>query len=126
MSGTAIEAVKAADDARWQGLVTQNHDLVASLLHDDLMYTHSNALFESKSELVGNLRSGAFHYKSVKRGEPKCAVHGGAVMMTNTAHIEAAYKGTPMTVRMRFSSVWIQGPGGAWQMVLWHSVALPG
>jgi hypothetical protein len=124
MSESAISAVRAAEDDRWVALLAQDYDRVQDHLHDALTYTHSNALFETKSDLLGNLRSGAFLYKAVKRDNLAYAAHAGAVFVTGTARIEAAYKGTAMTVGMRFSNVWVPGNGDRWQMVLWHSVPL--
>lgn len=125
MSNDAVAAVEKAEAARWACLTSQDYDRLETLLHDALQYTHSNALFETKADLVGNLRSGAFLYKSVTRDKLVFAAHAGAVMVTGTAVIEAAFKGAPMTARMRFSNVWVPGPKGNWQMVLWHSVPLP-
>jgi hypothetical protein len=125
MSSAAIAAVEKAEAARWACLTSQDYDKLETLLHDDLKYTHSNALFETKADLVGNLRSGAFLYKSITRDKLVFSAHAGAVFVNGTAVIEAAFKGAPMTVRMRFSNVWVPGPQGAWQMVLWHSVPMP-
>jgi hypothetical protein len=62
----------------------------ATLLADDLVYTHSSARLDTKQSLIANMKSGATVYSAVDPSEVWAQDLGDAVILTGVAQIKEA------------------------------------
>lgn len=125
MAANHLADVTAMEDRRCRALTGQDYDTLASLIHDDLMYTHSNAMFDTKTSLLTALRAGDFRYRRIDRSDIHMNAFGDTVHVTGIADMDADFRGQPVKARVRYSIIWVKGPQG-WQYALWHAVPLPG
>jgi hypothetical protein len=56
----------AADEQRFAAMSTPDVEQLQSLLDDGVIYTDSNALVQSKAELLDSVRSGGLAYKKIR------------------------------------------------------------
>jgi ketosteroid isomerase-like protein len=120
----AEEAVRAAELARFKAQTTGDLTALDALLGDDLVYTHSNALVDSKASYVESMRSGALKYQTIEPRDMKVRVYGTTAVITAAARITAISKGQPVDNQLRYTDVWVLRDG-RWQMVGWQSTRLP-
>jgi len=115
--------VIAADDRRFQAMMKQDWPGLEASLADDLVYVHSSARVESKSEHVGNLKAGKPYYRGAAPRERKVRMKGdvGIVNGISDMHVENAGKENRFTIR--YLAVYAK-VAGRWQMTAWQSTKL--
>ncbi|MEO8628901.1 MAG: nuclear transport factor 2 family protein [Betaproteobacteria bacterium] len=120
---TAEEALKA-EDARYTAQTTNDFAALDRLLGDDLSYTHSSALVDSKASYIESLRSGAVKYRVMKRSDVKVRTYGCIGIITGTGNFDVTVKGQDLSVEIRFTSIWAKRNSGI-QFVSWESTRIP-
>ncbi len=126
--GTDEEAVAAAVRAlelrRFALLAAGDHEAMAPLLADDLVYTHSNGRVDTKASYLAPLRAGTTRYVEYRPIELTVRVHGTAAILVGRAQARALVSGEERRSDVRFTDVWLFRDGN-WQMVAWQSTRLP-
>jgi ketosteroid isomerase-like protein len=116
--------ILALEDKRYAAMTTNDLDALAAMFHDDLVYTHSSSVVDTKPSYLEALRSGKTRYKSAKRFEEKVRFVGDTALVTGRAEMEAEINGNPRSLRLRFLNVWSKTPAG-WKFIAWHSCSMP-
>ena len=116
--------VIAADDRRFQAMVKQDWGALNASLADDLVYVHSTARVESKSEHVGNLQAGKPNYRGASPRERKVRLRGDVAIVNGVSdmHVENAGKEQRFTVR--YLAVYAK-IAERWRMIAWQSTRQP-
>jgi hypothetical protein len=96
----------------------------ATLLADDLVYTHSSARLDTKQSLIANMKSGATVYSAADPSEVWAQDLGDAVILTGVAQIKVSSNGKDLDFRVRFTDAYAKR-SGRWQMVVSQSTRLP-
>lgn len=120
----AGKAVLAAHDARLALTVKGDVDGLAAMMTDDLTYTHSSALTETKAEFLAGLKSGKYLYKEIVPKDRKVRVHGDSAIVSGPAHIVIEPGGQRTEIELYFTELYVK-QGGRWKMALWQSTKLP-
>ncbi|HXI36856.1 MAG TPA: nuclear transport factor 2 family protein [Burkholderiales bacterium] len=123
MSMGTEKEILALEDKRFAAMVG---DLAAleALLHDDLLYTHSSGLTDTKASWLASMRSGKTRYKSGTWSERKVRFAGDTALVTGRAQLEAEVNGQPRTLRLVFLNAWTKTPQG-WKFIAWQSTPQP-
>lgn len=116
--------VLAAEDARYTAMIAQDFDALGRLLADDLLYTHSTAVTDTKADYIAALRSGKYRYKAARREGVTVRIYGTTAIVNGRASIDVDVDGVPRTVSNVFVNVWVRSATG-WQMTAWQSTPLP-
>jgi len=120
----AAAEVLAADDARYAAMIAQDFDALGRLLADDLLYTHSTAVTDTKAEYLAALRSGKYRYKAARCEGVTVRIHGTTAIVNGRGFIEVDVDGAPKSLANAFVNVWVRTPAG-WQMTAWQSTPAP-
>jgi len=120
----AENEVQAAEDARYRAMTTNDLGALAALLGDDLLYTHSSAVTDTKASYLETLRSGKVKYLAAERDGVSVRAYGDTAVVHGHARIEAEINGERRSLDNMFVNVWTRRPAG-WQMVHWASTAIP-
>ena len=120
---TPAEEVRAVERQRFAALGRGDISALSNILSDDLTYTHSNGVFDSKVELLNKLQSGALKYEVFEPEEIAVRVYGNTAVLTGIAHGKAWANGTPNTFRLRYTDMYVL-TGNAWRMVAWQSTRI--
>ena len=70
------QEVLALEEKRCAALAANDIAALEGMVHDDLIYTHSSAVVDTRASYFGALKSGATRYHSLKRSEEKVRVCG--------------------------------------------------
>lgn len=120
-----VDDVKAAELKRFEVMVKGDWDALAKVLADDLSYTHSSGVFETKEEFLGKLRAGSLKYVKMEPSEIKVRLIANNVAVINAlAKVDLVADGAAKNISLRYTDVWVK-KAGRWQMTAWHSVKLP-
>jgi hypothetical protein len=120
-SGDAL----AAERARFVAMSRADITALDTLLADDLLYTHTSGLVETKEEFLTSLRTRRLFYDfiapddlQVRRPAPDVAV------ITGRARMWVTLADTRQEFDIRFTDVLIRR-NGRWQTMSWQSTRLP-
>jgi ketosteroid isomerase-like protein len=116
-------AIIELDAKRMAASVAQDYDTLNQLIGDDLIYTHSSARMDTKSSLIGNMKSGSTVYTAMTPSEVVAQDLGDSVVLTGVCAISVNSGGKPNSFKVRFTDVYAKR-GGGWQMVTWQSTRL--
>ncbi len=96
----------------------------ASCATEDLVYTHSNGLFETRDEVLAAFDAGR-RYTAIETDGVDERVYEGAAIVTGIAHISAALaSGDAVQLDVRFTTTLVTVAGN-WRVAAWQSVPLP-
>ena len=121
---TAAESdVLRADDRRFDAMRKKDWPALDAALADDLIYVHSTARLESKTEHTDNLKGGKPHYRGIAPRDRKVRVNGnvGVVNGISAMHVERDGKENRFTVR--YLAVYAKA-GNDWRMIAWQSTKM--
>jgi ketosteroid isomerase-like protein len=116
--------VRAADEARYAAMIAQDFAALDRLLADDLLYTHSNAVTDTKAEYLAALRSGKYRYKAARCEGVTVRIHGTTAIVNGRGFLEVDVEGAPRSLANAFTNVWVRAPEG-WRMTAWQSTPVP-
>src|SRR6476469_7381565 len=82
-TGKADQQVLQAEKDRFAAMVNGDRAALEKLLADDLTYTHSTALLETKEQFIKSVTSGNIDYVSIVPNEPdwKVRVNGSTAIV---------------------------------------------
>jgi len=117
------EAIRSLEDERFQAMIAGDLATLDRLLADELTYVHSNGGMESKSEFLARIKSGDLKYKAVTREGVRVRIENRAAVVTGQAAMEVQSKGEDLSLRMRFTDVYVNR-GGRWKLLVWQSTRI--
>jgi ketosteroid isomerase-like protein len=120
----AAAEVRAADDARYAAMIAQDFVALDRLLADDLLYTHSTAVTDTKVQYLAALRGGKYRYKSARCEGVTVRIHGTTAIVNGRGFLEVDVDGAPKSLANAFVNVWVRTPEG-WRMTAWQSTPVP-
>jgi ketosteroid isomerase-like protein len=124
-AGEIEQAVLAAQDQRIKLLVAADLAKLGAAMTDDLTWTHSNAVVESKAEFLDAIKTGKYVYKAMAFDERRVRLHGDATaIVSGTTRVQVTTGGRDIEVKLRFTELYVKEKGG-WKMALWQSTRVP-
>ena len=92
--------ILALEDKRYAAMCGGDFDALEAMLHDELLYTHSSGLTDTKATWLSSLRLGKTKYKSAACSDRKVRLAGDTALVTGQAAIEAETNGQPRSLRL--------------------------
>lgn len=125
-SGRAAPAddILAAETARVDALLRADYEALDRLLGEDLTYTHSTAVLDTKAMFLESLRSGRLRYLQFRHEDPKVRVLGDVGLINTVVRIVSVNRGQENRNHLRVTIVYAKRDG-RWQMVAWQSTRMP-
>lgn len=121
----AIAAVRAADDARIAAITTPDYLGLNTTLSDQLHYSHSEKLIETKAEFMASLLTHTLIYRRIDyKNREFTVVAPGVVLGTGRAEMEVGSKQMIFLVDLKFTAVWRLESDGHWRLFAWQSTRL--
>ncbi len=118
------ESVLEAEKMRFRAMVERDFSALDQVIHEDLVYVHSNGSTDTKASFIGAIETGTRSYDNITIEDPKVRVYGdvGILNATCTYHRKAE-DGTSNNLSLYYTSVyaWLDG---RWQHVSWQSFRL--
>ncbi len=124
MTQAIINEIEALDARRAQATLAKDAATLGELLGDDLVYVHSSATTETKSQFIERATTGFYDYRALTSLERTFRVIGDVVLVNGDVRIEVVVKGATRDFVSRYLQVWAKR-GDTWQMVSWQSTPVP-
>jgi len=112
------------EDKRFATMIAGDLGALERMVHEELLYTHSSGITDTKASWLDSMRSGKVRYKSASCSERKVRVVNEVALVNGKAHIEAEIGGEPRTLKLLFLNAWARTPQG-WKFVAWQSCPQP-
>ena len=120
----AEQEIRQRETRRFEAIVRGDAAALQDILADDLTYTHTSGVHETKAELTEKLKSGQLKYESFTPDDIVVQVYGTTAVLTGTASVRVQVKGEHLSFRLRFTDVYVK-KDNRWQMVAWQATRLP-
>jgi ketosteroid isomerase-like protein len=118
------QEVREVNDRRFAAMVRADTAELGRLLADDLTYTHSTGVVETKEQFLAAISSQATRYRSIEPSEVRLRVYGDAAVVTGKVAMQVSIRGQDLNFTARFTAVYAR-LGGAWKLVAWQTTRLP-
>jgi Domain of unknown function (DUF4440) len=118
------EEAIASEDARYAAQMNDDYAAMQKLFAEDLVYTHSSAVVDSKKSYMESMSSGNVKYKVMRRSDVTVRTFGCIAIITGSGNFDVRVKDQNITVELRFSSTWVKRDGAA-QFVSWQATRIP-
>lgn len=116
--------ILALEDKRYAAMTSSDMKALDALFHEDLIYTHSTGVVDTRASYLQALQSGKTRYKSAQRMDERVRMLGDTALVTGTARFEVVVNGTSKSLHLCFLNVWTKTPAG-WKFIGWQSCSLP-
>jgi hypothetical protein len=125
-AGKAEQTVLQAEKDRFAAMIKGDRPALEKLLADDLTYTHSSALFETKEQFIKSVTSGNIDYVSIVPSESdwKVRVHGDTAIVNGVAAVNVIDTGKDLKIKIRYTTI-LTNRSGAWQLQAWQATRFP-
>src|SRR5215210_9278631 len=111
------------ENERIRGLVHNDFAALDQILSDDLIYTHSTGVAETKADYLGQLKSGQLKYQSMEHEGVVVRVYGDTAILTGRTKVRSVSRGQEFNNDLRFIIVYVK-QRGRWRMVSWQSTRI--
>lgn len=115
--------ILALEEKRLAAMIERDFAKLESMVHDQLLYTHSSGVVDGKASWLESMKSGKVRYRKASCAEQKVRVFGDVALVTGRANIEADIGGQAKTLKLLFLNAWTKTPQG-WKFVAWQSTPL--
>ncbi|HEU5176853.1 MAG TPA: nuclear transport factor 2 family protein [Burkholderiales bacterium] len=116
--------ILSLEDKRFAAMVARDFAALEKITHDELLYTHSSGVTDSKASWLESMKSGKVKYKSASCSERQVKFFGEVALIRGRAAIEVDIGGQPKSLRLLFLNAWTRTPQG-WKFAAWQSCPQP-
>jgi ketosteroid isomerase-like protein len=122
------QTIRELEDRRYGAMVSKDFDLLDTLLDENVMYTHSSGVIDTKSSYMDGIRSGVWDYQRVIRtgfegAEPLVRIVGDTALVFAKLSIEQITRGEHIAFTTRALAVWVR-QAGQWRLQAVQSSAI--
>ncbi|HKQ79513.1 MAG TPA: nuclear transport factor 2 family protein [Blastocatellia bacterium] len=111
-------------EQQWEDALLKSDVAALEKIYDDsLVYTHSTGGVDNKAVYVGNIKSGATKYESMKRDDIKVSVYGNTALVTCHWEVHVMARGNKIDTNARYIHVYVRQKDG-WKMVAHQSTRI--
>lgn len=120
-----LNAVLAAEDARFAAMISADPEAMRRWFADDLVYVHSTGVTEDREQLIASITGGKLRYLAVEPAGRRVVFQGAeAAFVQGVARIKARAGAQELDFRAHYLAVY-GSEGGAWRLRAWQSLRLP-
>jgi ketosteroid isomerase-like protein len=124
MADAAVDEVLGLEERRWAAMIAKDTATLGELFAEEMSYTHSNALVDSKASYLKAIDERIFDYQGVERSDTDARRVGDTVLLTGRAQIDVAAGGRQVHLNARYTVVYVR-KDGRWQFLCWQSTSIP-
>jgi ketosteroid isomerase-like protein len=124
MKQTPIAEIIACETQLLEAMQTSNAELLAQLLHEQLLFNLPTGETATKAMDMANYRSGNIDLASLTASDRTIEVIGDNAVVVVTVEIHGNYMGQDLNGKFRYLRVW-QHCDNRWQIIAGSVVPLP-
>jgi hypothetical protein len=101
------KALSIAADGFNNALIERDSNALKTLLHDKLVYGHSNGWKQTKKEVIDDLFNGKIAYHKIGQSEECIVMDGNTATVRSIADIDVTMEGKDLHFKLHVLQVWI-------------------
>jgi len=105
-------------------LIGRNYDSLHMLMDEKVLYIHSNAMIETKGEVIDNLKNDVISYTKSDVLESSARIFGNTAVVTGKGIFAGKVRGTAFELNLLYTEVYSK-IGSRWKLVSRHACRLP-
>ncbi|MFC6672679.1 nuclear transport factor 2 family protein [Marinobacterium aestuariivivens] len=105
---------------RYKAMREADTESLDRLLAEDLSYTHSDGVTDSKKSYLLGVQAGKWKYRNIERHDHDIRIFRELAVITGDIHIDVDIEGIATHLNCRFLCIWQQKSEG-WKMVVWQA-----
>lgn len=114
--GNVEQAVLKLEQQWEDALLKSDAAALDKLYADTMVYTHSSGAVDDKKTYIGNIKSGASKYQTMKRDDIKVHVYGNTALVFCHWEVHVLSRGNKIDTNARYLHVYTKTKSG-WQLV---------
>jgi uncharacterized protein (TIGR02246 family) len=115
-ASNSVEQAVLKLEQQWEDALLKSDVAALEKLYDSSMvYTHSSGAVDDKATYIGNIKSGASKYVSMKRDDIKVRVFGNTALVNCHWEVHSVSKGTKIDTNARYLHVYVKQKDG-WKL----------
>lgn len=124
MTVNAEQEILALEAQRCAAMLSADESALRRLFHDDLIFTHSSGLAETRAGFIGAIASGKYDYQRIEQTKERVRLYGDTALVSGQAAIDMNIDGTPRKLHVCYLAAWTRTEAG-WKFVAWQSAGIP-
>jgi hypothetical protein len=104
-------------------LVAKDSVALSKVLAEDITYGHTNAMIQTKAELIRDVVSLVQDYKSIEPSEMKIRIYDNTAIVNMNSKVVMNYQQQPLELNMKITFTWIK-KDKEWQLVARQAVKM--
>jgi hypothetical protein len=105
---------------RYKAMREADTDILDKLLAEDLSYTHSDGVSDSKRSYLLGVQAGKWKYRHIECQDHDIRIFGELAVITGNIQIDVDIEGIATHLNCRFLCIWQQMPDG-WKLLAWQA-----
>ncbi len=116
----AVEAVRAAQSARFRAMMNADVASLDTLLANDLTYVHTGGQLQTKPGFIGSIRAKTLVYESIAPSDVSIRTYDGTAVGTGLSNMRVRTDAGVSSFGIRFTETYVWRDG-RWQLVAWQA-----
>ena len=112
------------ENRRFAAMTQADTAALSRLLHEDLIYIHSNALTESKAQHLAAIAAKRLVYQKMTPENVKVRRYGKTALTNGTVQVKGLLNDKPFELNLAYTAVY-RKKRGIWRLLNWQSTRLP-
>jgi hypothetical protein len=104
-------------------LVAKDSVALSKVLAEDVTYGHTNAMIQTKAELIRDVVSLVQDYKSIEPSDMKIRIYDNTAIVNMNSKVLMNYQNQPLELNMKITFTWIRKDKD-WQLVARQAVRM--
>ena len=115
ISGAEAELIRL-NNLYDSALLYKNQEVLGRLYAKDFIYTNPDGKLLTKEQQMTSIAASEMKWDNGKSEDVKVKVYGQTAVMTGAFYAKGNYRGNPVTINERYTSVWLK-TDTSWQMI---------
>jgi hypothetical protein len=98
--------ILALEQQRYAAMLAADATTLERLLDEELTYTHSSGVVDTKASYIAGVRDKLWEYKAISRENERAVVRGSCALVFCRLRIDLLVRGTPRKVDSHSLAVW--------------------
>ena len=118
--------IAAVEERLRRAMLASDVGTLEALISPDLLFTNHLGQVSGKEDDLELHRSGVLRFQTIEPSEMRMKAGGELAVVSVRTRLSGVFAGSPFEADLRFTRVWSQGSGKAWQILAGHSSAIQG
>lgn len=119
------QEIRRLEEERCEAMLSQDVAVLEQLLDDELAYTHSSGVVDTKGSYITGVKEKLWHYQSIDRRDELLLLRDNHALVFNRTLMDIDIAGVPRKLDNNTLAVWSRSVDNQWRFIALHSSPRP-